>query len=98
MNTLFHIRVVTKLKKNAANILLGQIWAIYTAMNANIAQFQNPVVTMAALLALWQAASAAQKLVQAKTHGARDSRTAAIAPSSRRSSRSGPTSRASVRT
>jgi hypothetical protein len=70
MEPLRRNRVVMKLDTRRINILLGQIWAIYTAMNANSAQFTNPVVALATFLGLYQAASAAQQLVQAKAPGA----------------------------
>jgi hypothetical protein len=75
-----HLRVVMKLKKNAFNILLGQLWAIYVAMDANQAQFPNPVVALATFLTLWQTASTAQKLAQTKEPGSAKARTAAFVP------------------
>jgi|HubBroStandDraft_2_1064218.scaffolds.fasta_scaffold409531_2 hypothetical protein len=70
MKVLHKIRVILALNKKSINILLGQLYAIYVAWNANQGQFPNPVIAVAAYLALWQAASAAQQLVQAKAHGA----------------------------
>jgi hypothetical protein len=79
MEPLHRIRVVLKLNKKKINVLLGQIWAIYTAMNANVAQFPNPVVALATFLGLYKAASAAQQLVQTKASGAVAARGPSIA-------------------
>ena len=71
MKALLHkIRVILSLNKRNINILLGQLYAIYVAMNANEAQFPSPVVALATFFALWQAASAAQQLAQTKAPGA----------------------------
>jgi hypothetical protein len=92
MEPLHRIHVVLKLNKKKINILLGQIWAIYTAMNANSAQLPNPVVALATFLGLYQAAAVAQQLVQAKEPGAVAARGPRIAALLTGPSRSAPTS------
>jgi hypothetical protein len=79
MEPLRRNRVVMKLDTRRINILLGQIWAIYTAMNANHAQFPSPVVALATFLSLYQAAVVAQQLVQTKAPGAVAARGPSIA-------------------